>query len=196
MDPIGMEEIRVRAIQLVSKTVLFHLATLSQMTSFIPLFSAIMEIMEQYQKCEGCDILAEAIPECLKNMILVLDNSGLFSLNPALRHLIFTKLSAFLPTLATEISTAASSHAPTEQKEGGEFVPPASLRANPTEHITIARPAEPFPQRASHESHEGPVYGSSEPHEVNTEQVLQGENRGEGQRYEFDELVSVIVDRK
>jgi hypothetical protein len=159
------------------------------MTSFIPLFSAVLEIMEQYQKCEGCDILAEAIPECLKNMILVLDNSGLFSLNPALRHLIFTKLAAFLPTLAAEISAAASAHPPVEQKEGGEFVPPASLRANPTEHITIARPAEPFSQRASHEAHEEPVYGLPEPREVNTEQLLPEENRSEGQRYEFDELV-------
>jgi len=158
------------------------------MTTFIPLFAAIMEIMEQYQKCEGCDILAEAIPECLKNMILVLDNSGLFSLNPALRHLIFTKLSAFLPTLATEISTTAAAHGPTS---AGEFVPPASLRANPTENITIARPADPFPRTEviKRESEPTPQLSLHESHEANSEQMLQEEKRSEGQHYEFDELV-------
>uniref|UniRef100_A0AC35TM01 SEC7 domain-containing protein n=1 Tax=Rhabditophanes sp. KR3021 TaxID=114890 RepID=A0AC35TM01_9BILA len=105
MDPIGMEETRVRAIQLVCKILLNHLTSLQTLQSFPILWVKLLGFMKLYLQTERSDLLAEAVPESLKNMILVLDNTGLFDIHTGLYEVTKTNIEAFLPTLASEIMT-------------------------------------------------------------------------------------------
>uniref|UniRef100_A0A914WJB0 GBF1-like tetratricopeptide repeats domain-containing protein n=1 Tax=Plectus sambesii TaxID=2011161 RepID=A0A914WJB0_9BILA len=103
MDPIGMEETRVRAMQLLSKVLLNHLSPLSALPSFPALWLRILDYMERYLHTERSDLLSEAIPESLKNMILVLDNTGMFMAIPGLYEMTRNRLGTFLPELIVEI---------------------------------------------------------------------------------------------
>ncbi|KAK6100670.1 hypothetical protein QQG55_1600 [Brugia pahangi] len=75
MDPIGMEETRVRVIQLISKILLNHLTPLNLLPSFRSLWLRLLDYMNQYLHADRSELLSESIPESLKNMILVVDNT-------------------------------------------------------------------------------------------------------------------------
>ncbi|CEF66676.1 Golgi-specific brefeldin A-resistance guanine nucleotide exchange factor 1 [Strongyloides ratti] len=103
MDPIGMEETRVRAIQLVCKVLLNHLNSLQSLPSFINLWIKLLDSMKSYLLTERCEMLAEAVPESLKNMILVLDSIGTFEANIQFYEMTRKKLDEFLPELVKEV---------------------------------------------------------------------------------------------
>uniref|UniRef100_A0A0K0G494 SEC7 domain-containing protein n=1 Tax=Strongyloides venezuelensis TaxID=75913 RepID=A0A0K0G494_STRVS len=103
MDPIGMEETRVRAIQLVCKVLLNHLNSLQTLPSFTRLWLKLLESMKNYLSTERCETLVEAVPESLKNMILVLDSIGMFEANVQFYDMTKKKLDEFLPELAKEV---------------------------------------------------------------------------------------------
>nr|CAD2196009.1 unnamed protein product [Meloidogyne enterolobii] len=68
MDPIGMEEARIRAIQLACK---FKI-----LPRFVP---TPFDLMDQFLEENACsDLLAEVIQESLKNCLLVCENFGVF----------------------------------------------------------------------------------------------------------------------
>ncbi|KAI1710082.1 sec7 domain-containing protein [Ditylenchus destructor] len=147
MDPIGMEEIRVRVVQLVSKIFLYHLMTLSELSTFPEIISRILSFMDEYLKTGCSDLLSEAIPESLKNMVLVLENSGLFNSNPELYHLISRRLSLFLPNLVAEIM----SHPPEARKPSVpapephvpvSYAPAPSVPVTPVQHAQAAPESE------------------------------------------------------
>lgn len=70
----------------------------------MPIVKQLLLFMESYYiKTEGNDLLSEAIPESLKNIVLVLENSGLLSKNSELYNLIRIQLINFLPKLVNEI---------------------------------------------------------------------------------------------
>lgn len=102
-DPQGVEETRVRAIQSVSKVLLNHLGMLMQLQTFSDLFIRFVDFMRRYWNCERSDILKEAIPESLKNVILVLDNSRAFLEFPDLHKRTIETLKSFLPHLVDEV---------------------------------------------------------------------------------------------
>ncbi|VBB28394.1 unnamed protein product [Acanthocheilonema viteae] len=103
MDPIGMEETRVRVMQLISKILLNHLTPLSSLESFRSLWLRLLDYMDQYLHADRSDLLSEAIPESLKNMILVMDNTEMFSTIPDLYDMTVTRIGAFLPELLAEV---------------------------------------------------------------------------------------------
>ncbi|VDN06562.1 unnamed protein product [Thelazia callipaeda] len=103
MDPIGMEETRVRAMQLVSKILLNHLTPLSSMRSFSCLWLHLLDYMDQYLHADRSDLLSEAIPESLKNMILVMDNTEMFNNIPDLYEMTVKRIGVFLPELLAEV---------------------------------------------------------------------------------------------
>uniref|UniRef100_A0A914YMM4 SEC7 domain-containing protein n=1 Tax=Panagrolaimus superbus TaxID=310955 RepID=A0A914YMM4_9BILA len=102
-EPFDVEETRVRAIQLISKVLLNHLNKLTVLPTFGALFIRILDFMRRYWNCERSELLKEAIPESLKNMILVLDNSGIFVASPELYTATLEGLKPFLPELVEEI---------------------------------------------------------------------------------------------
>ncbi|KAM3724305.1 Golgi-specific brefeldin A-resistance guanine nucleotide exchange factor [Dirofilaria immitis] len=103
MDPIGMEETRVRVMQLISKILLNHLTPLSLLASFRSLWLRLLDYMDQYLHADRSDLLSEAIPESLKNMILVMDNTQMFNNIPGLYDMTVTRIGAFLPELLAEV---------------------------------------------------------------------------------------------
>ncbi|VDL76122.1 unnamed protein product [Nippostrongylus brasiliensis] len=99
MDPIGMEDTRVRAIQIVAKTLLNHLSALSTLPSFPSLWLRLLDFMENYLRIDSCGNLNEAVPESLKNMLLVMASTGLFASVPGLHQMTVSRMGNVLPQL-------------------------------------------------------------------------------------------------
>ncbi|UMM22956.1 hypothetical protein L5515_003908 [Caenorhabditis briggsae] len=99
MDPIGMEDTRVRTLQIVAKTLLNHLSALSALESFPELWMLLLDYMEQYLRVDNCGNLNEAVPESLKNMLLVMDSTAIFNAIPGLYDMTVERLNRFMPQL-------------------------------------------------------------------------------------------------
>jgi len=105
----GREETKLRAAMMLSKVFLQHLSPLSSLPTFTALWLTILDLVGQFCATASTDILADALPESLKNMLLVMDTSG--------RNLFFTpsgqpttlwgvtwgKIDTFLPGLREEL---------------------------------------------------------------------------------------------
>lgn len=105
-DPSGMEETRVRASTLLCKVFLQHLTPLLSLSTFTALWLTILDFMDKYMHKEGSDLLSEAIPESLKNMLLVMDTAGIFhpdSTDSQLWKLTWDRIDTFLPNLREEL---------------------------------------------------------------------------------------------
>ncbi len=84
IDPrnsIRMEETRMRASTLLCKVFLQHLTTLARLSTFTALWLTILDYMDKYMKSDKSDLLHDVIPESLKNMLLVMETTGLFNQN-------------------------------------------------------------------------------------------------------------------
>ena len=78
----ALEETRTRSITILCKVFLQHLTNLQALPEFVELWLKILDYMKQYMLLENSDLLCEAIPECLKNMLLVMKTADIFeSLN-------------------------------------------------------------------------------------------------------------------
>ena len=99
-----------------------HLTPLATLPTFTALWLTILDFMEKFIGAATSDLLADAVPESLKNMLLVMETAGIFSsgcggggsiaMGPAasasasttpLWELTWDKLDAFLPHLMTEV---------------------------------------------------------------------------------------------
>ncbi|XP_067141452.1 Golgi-specific brefeldin A-resistance guanine nucleotide exchange factor 1 [Centruroides vittatus] len=116
-DPMGMEETRMRGATLLCKVFLQHLNPLLSLPTFTALWLTILDFMDKYMHVDGCDLLNEAIPESLKNMLLVMDTAGIFyhtndsnGLNEGhLWHITWDRINTFLPNLKKEVFKPNSS---------------------------------------------------------------------------------------
>ncbi|XP_044272751.1 Golgi-specific brefeldin A-resistance guanine nucleotide exchange factor 1 [Tribolium madens] len=77
-DPMAMEETRMRAATVLSKVFLHHLTPLLSLPTFSNLWLVILDFIDKYMHADKSDLLAEAIPESLKNMLLVMDSAKVF----------------------------------------------------------------------------------------------------------------------
>ncbi|XP_077538391.1 sec7 domain-containing protein garz [Haemaphysalis longicornis] len=77
-EPVAMEETRMRGATLLCKVFLQHLNPLLSLPTFTALWLTILDFMDKYMHAEDSDLLSEAIPESLKNMLLVMDTAGVF----------------------------------------------------------------------------------------------------------------------
>lgn len=77
-DPMGVEETRMRAATLLCKVFLQHLTPLLSLSTFTALWLTILDFMDKYMHADKSDLLFEAIPESLKNMLLVMSTAGIF----------------------------------------------------------------------------------------------------------------------
>ncbi|NWS72399.1 GBF1 factor, partial [Crotophaga sulcirostris] len=108
-DVGGMEETRMRASTLLSKVFLQHLSPLLSLTTFAALWLTILDFMDKYMHAGSSDLLLEAIPESLKNMLLVMDTAGIFHNADSrtgysdLWEITWERIDCFLPRLRDEL---------------------------------------------------------------------------------------------
>jgi len=105
----GLEETKLRAAMMLNKVFLQHLIPLSSLPTFTALWLTILDFMQQFISTASTDLLADALPESLKNMLLVMDTSGkeLFFFEETgkptqLWAVTWQKIDAFLPSLRKE----------------------------------------------------------------------------------------------
>ncbi|XP_043911932.1 Golgi-specific brefeldin A-resistance guanine nucleotide exchange factor 1 isoform X2 [Protopterus annectens] len=108
-DVGGMEETRMRASTLLSKVFLQHLSPLLSLPTFAALWLTILDFMDKYMIAGSSDLLLEAIPESLKNMLLVMDTAGIFHNADSqtgysdLWEITWERIDCFLPRLREEL---------------------------------------------------------------------------------------------
>lgn len=108
-DPIGMSETRVQAATLVCKIFLRFLDQLPNKEGMLPLWLRILDILDRMMNSGQTDSLEEAIPESLKNILLVMADGG-YLVHPAqdaskeeMWNETRKRLGRFLPDLFGEI---------------------------------------------------------------------------------------------
>uniref|UniRef100_A0A673WN48 Golgi-specific brefeldin A-resistance guanine nucleotide exchange factor 1 n=1 Tax=Salmo trutta TaxID=8032 RepID=A0A673WN48_SALTR len=159
-DVGGMEETRMRACTLLSKVFLQHLSPLLSLPTFAALWLTILDFMDKYMHAGSSDLLLEAIPESLKNMLLVMDTAGIFHSVDSrtgysdLWEITWERINCFLPNLREELFKQTV----IPQPGRGPHTTPASIKAlfspicsqapspvpaAPTEPKTSSRPASP-----------------------------------------------------
>uniref|UniRef100_A0A3Q3JAW5 Golgi-specific brefeldin A-resistance guanine nucleotide exchange factor 1 n=1 Tax=Monopterus albus TaxID=43700 RepID=A0A3Q3JAW5_MONAL len=108
-DVGGMEETRMRGCTLLSKVFLQHLSPLLSLPTFAALWLTILDFMDKYMHAGSSDLLLEAIPESLKNMLLVMDTAGIFHSTDSrtgysdLWEITWERIVCFLPHLKEEL---------------------------------------------------------------------------------------------
>ena len=73
LDRQGREETKLRASMMLAKVFLQHLTSLASLPTFAALWLTILDLIAQFKASAATDILADALPESLKNMLLVMD---------------------------------------------------------------------------------------------------------------------------
>lgn len=105
-NSVTMEETRMRAATVLSKVFLHHLTPLLSLTTFSNLWLVILDFLNKYMHADQSDLLYEAVPESLKNMLLVMDSAKVFD-GPdgknALWDATWEKISKFLPNMKEEL---------------------------------------------------------------------------------------------
>uniref|UniRef100_A0A663LU03 Golgi-specific brefeldin A-resistance guanine nucleotide exchange factor 1 n=1 Tax=Athene cunicularia TaxID=194338 RepID=A0A663LU03_ATHCN len=92
-----------------STVFLQHLSPLLSLTTFAALWLTILDFMDKYMHAGSSDLLLEAIPESLKNMLLVMDTAGIFHSADSrtgysdLWEITWERIDCFLPRLRDEL---------------------------------------------------------------------------------------------
>ncbi|XP_029464878.1 Golgi-specific brefeldin A-resistance guanine nucleotide exchange factor 1 isoform X2 [Rhinatrema bivittatum] len=142
-DVGGMEETRMRASTLLSKVFLQHLSPLLSLTTFAALWLTILDFMDKYMHAGSSDLLLEAIPESLKNMLLVMDTAGIFHSADShtgysdLWEITWERIDCFLPHLREELFKQ------TVIQEPALSMPTESHSQKPAAPSLLTAPAEP-----------------------------------------------------
>ncbi|KAM8924081.1 Golgi-specific brefeldin A-resistance guanine nucleotide exchange factor 1 [Pelodytes ibericus] len=167
-DVGGMEETRMRASTLLSKVFLQHLSPLLSLATFAALWLTILDFMDKYMHAGSSDLLTEAIPESLKNMLLVMDTAGIFHSADSrtgysdLWEITWERIDCFLPRLREELFKqtviqgkphgAVSEHNPPKDFQTASPTPNESRMAPPPAHSerhTEQGPSDTEPQSSS-----------------------------------------------
>ncbi|XP_035255460.1 Golgi-specific brefeldin A-resistance guanine nucleotide exchange factor 1 isoform X3 [Anguilla anguilla] len=153
-DVGGMEETRMRACTLLSKVFLQHLSPLLSLPTFAALWLTILDFMDKYMHAGSSDLLLEAIPESLKNMLLVMDTAGIFHSADSrtgysdLWEITWERIDCFLPRLREELFKQAVMPEPVSSVPADSPQPPvpchpAPVPAAPAEPKAPSRPESP-----------------------------------------------------
>lgn len=138
-DPVGMSETRVQASRLLCNIFLHYLVLLSEWDGMLDLWLKILDIMDRLMNSGQGDNLEEAVPESLKNILLVMADGG-FLIPPKrgekpsqLWTETSKKVDRFLPGLVPELFPEAAvaplqspirdtAHDTEQGKASGEYV--------------------------------------------------------------------------
>ncbi|KAI9796920.1 MAG: hypothetical protein M1825_006284 [Sarcosagium campestre] len=108
-DPAGMSETRVQAATLLCKIFLHYLVALSEWEGMLDLWLHILDLMDRLMNSGQGDTLDEAVPESLKNILLVMSDGGFLvprAQDPRARRLwseTWKRLDRFLPELLRDL---------------------------------------------------------------------------------------------
>ncbi|CAF2138284.1 unnamed protein product [Rotaria magnacalcarata] len=105
----GIEETRVRVSQLLCRIFLQHLSPLLTLPTFTALWLTILDFMDKYLKSDQTDMLRESVRESLKNMLLVMNTTGLFDGEQPLSVITKDRIHSFLPGLWEEVFKMSTS---------------------------------------------------------------------------------------
>ncbi|XP_015585956.1 Golgi-specific brefeldin A-resistance guanine nucleotide exchange factor 1 [Cephus cinctus] len=157
-DPIGVEETRVRAAMLLSKVFLHHLTPLLTLPGFLPLWLTVLDLLRAYMHAENSELLYEAIPESLKNMLLVMASAGVLASTSNLWAPTWRTIDGFLPKLKSELFpepvtqpsqppvSPQLSHLPqTAQSPQLDHSSPQSQSAQPAQPSHLSQTPQPQP---------------------------------------------------
>ena len=190
----AMEEIRTRAATLLGKVFLQHLTPLTTLPTFTvsskrdfefwlilkilnffqALWLTILDFMENFIKAATSDLLADAVPESLKNMLLVMETAGIFTLSAPvppdskttpILDLTWEKLDTFLPTLMPDLfgprpKDGAKVETPVTPVKTPVVPKASSTPASPLKSVPAPVPASPAETTVPVES-EAPVVTSA-----------------------------------
>uniref|UniRef100_A0A665TNA9 Golgi-specific brefeldin A-resistance guanine nucleotide exchange factor 1 n=1 Tax=Echeneis naucrates TaxID=173247 RepID=A0A665TNA9_ECHNA len=160
-DVGGMEETRMRGCTLLSKVFLQHLSPLLSLPTFAALWLTILDFMDKYMHAGSSDLLLEAIPESLKNMLLVMDTAGIFHSADSrtgysdLWEITWERIVCFLPHLREELFKQTVIPAPvsltetqTQSRPESPQEPQAALNSG-SDHLSSVPPSMPVPLSTS-----------------------------------------------
>ncbi|KAI5305097.1 MFS sugar transporter [Ascosphaera pollenicola] len=131
-DPVGMAQTRVQAAMLICKVFLYYLVLLSEWNEMVELWLKILDLLDRMMNSGQDQSLEEAIPESLKNILLVMANGGYItrpSEDPSKERLwseTQKRLDRFLPNLFGEVFPDPPSEEPEEQTETEAEAAPAN----------------------------------------------------------------------
>ncbi|XP_026211206.1 Golgi-specific brefeldin A-resistance guanine nucleotide exchange factor 1 isoform X1 [Anabas testudineus] len=151
-DVGGMEETRMRGCTLLSKVFLQHLSPLLSLPTFAALWLTILDFMDKYMHAGSSDLLLEAIPESLKNMLLVMDTAGIFHSADSrtgysdLWEITWERIICFLPHLREELfkQTVIPDPAPSSPADIVQSAPPAGQLKTPQVSSPPVQPLSPI----------------------------------------------------
>ncbi|KAI3363273.1 hypothetical protein L3Q82_011561 [Scortum barcoo] len=174
-----------------NKVFLQHLSPLLSLPTFAALWVTILDFMDKYMHAGSSDLLLEAIPESLKNMLLVMDTAGIFHNTDSrtgysdLWEITWERIVCFLPHLREELfkqtvipdplpsppaepvqPTPPAGRPPSPQVSPPPAQPPSPVPVTPAETQTPSRPAspqEPQPASANGSDRSSPVLPSVPP---------------------------------
>ncbi|BES91822.1 Sec7 domain [Nesidiocoris tenuis] len=130
----GLEETRIRAATVLSKVFLHHLTPLQTLPSFAQLWLTILDFMDRYMHADNSDLLLEAVPETLKNLLLVMDSAGVFNGQDGRNEVwvvTWDRINSFLPKLHGEIFKSSTAMVKETEVESPQQEPVVSLPAVP-----------------------------------------------------------------
>ncbi|KAK4146703.1 uncharacterized protein C8A04DRAFT_34608 [Dichotomopilus funicola] len=149
-DRDGMSETRVQAASLLSKVFLQYLVALSEWDGMLDLWVKIIEIMDRLMNSGQGDSLEEAVPENLKNVLLIMSSNGYLvppSKNPSRKELwdeTWKRIDRFLPSLRADLAleedepVAEATASPPQSAE----IPPAPASEAATEGVAAVPEGE------------------------------------------------------
>ncbi|TPX61513.1 hypothetical protein PhCBS80983_g01054 [Powellomyces hirtus] len=122
LDPIGLDETRMRAAALLCKIFLQYFPRIHEWQDLPQLWGKILEFMRKYMAAGGSDYLREGVQESLKNMLLVMSTQGIFQppseeqnshyIEPNLWGPTWEYVDSFLPELKSELFPPPSPTSP------------------------------------------------------------------------------------
>ncbi|KAL2135878.1 hypothetical protein VTI74DRAFT_6477 [Chaetomium olivicolor] len=128
-DRDGMSETRVQAASLLSKVFLQYLVVLSEWEGMLDLWLKIIEIMDRLMNSGQGDSLEEAVPENLKNVLLIMSSNGYLvppSRDPARAELwneTWKRIDRFLPNLRADLALDEPEKVEEKPRESGGVRP-------------------------------------------------------------------------
>ncbi|KAL0481229.1 ArfGEF [Acrasis kona] len=106
LDHSTLEELRFRVCGLFVRVYLHYVQTHAQPTPELPsLWEKVMDYMHKYMSISNNEYLTDAMPEHLKNMILVMNNSQIFTRDELLWRKTQDKLNLFVPKLILDLKS-------------------------------------------------------------------------------------------
>lgn len=144
-DRDGMSETRVQAASLLCKVFLQYLVMLSKWDGMLDLWLKIIEIMDRLMNSGQGDSLEEAVPENLKNVLLIMSSNGYLvppSQNPEREELwseTWKRIDRFLPDLRKDLAL---------EEEPKENPPPAAVTPEVAGEATAAPETEKAEEKA------------------------------------------------